>query len=118
MGLTVYGIPNCDSCRKARKWLEQHEIAYRFHDLREEGVDERMLKRWQRKLDWQDILNTRSRTWRELSERARKNLDADRAMALLQKHPTLIKRPVFEAGNAIDVGFAPARLKAFLKEIK
>lgn len=104
--LTLYGIPNCDSCRKARKVLDNAETDYRFHDLRVDGVSSEMLDRWLSSIDWQALLNTRSATWRGLGEAARTGVDEDRARKLMLAHPTLIKRPVAESGKIVKVGFS------------
>lgn len=106
--LTVYGIPNCDSCRKARKWLDAAGATHHFHDLREDGVSVAMLDRWLRSIDWQTLLNTRSTTWRGLPDAEKQELDKDKVKALLLKHPTLIKRPVAESEGTVMVGFKPA----------
>lgn len=103
--LTIYGIPNCDSCRKARKWLDGKSVNYRFHDLRVEGLDGEMLDRWLRNSDWQTLLNTRSTTWRGIPESERKNMTSGRARLLMLEQPTLIKRPVAESGTVLLVGF-------------
>lgn len=104
--LTLYGIPNCDSCRKARKVLDNAGTDYRFHDLRVDGVSSEMLDRWLSSIDWQALLNTRSATWRGLDEAARTGVDEDRARKLMLAHPTLIKRPVAESGKIVKVGFS------------
>ena len=106
--LTLYGIPNCDSCRKARKWLDQQNVAHRFHDLRADGVDRGMLERWLSDMDWRALLNMRSATWRGLDDEDKADVDADRAIELMLAHPTLIKRPVVEAGDTVLTGFSPA----------
>jgi len=107
--LILYGIPNCDSCRAARKWLESQDIDYRFHDLRVDGVTAGMLDRWLASVEWQTLLNTRSTTWRGLDEAEKSHVDQVRAKRLLLEHPTLIKRPVAEAGKLILVGYSPDR---------
>jgi len=104
--LTLYGIPNCDSCRKARKVLDNAGIHYRFHDLRVDGVSSEMLDRWLSSIDWQSLLNTRSTTWRGLDEPDKTDVDEDRARKLMLAHPTLIKRPVAESGKIVKVGFS------------
>ena len=104
--LTIYGIPNCDTCRKARKWLEAEGVAHRFHDLREDGLDRAMLERWSTRVDWKKLLNTRSTTWRGLAAKEKQDLDAGKAIALMLEHPTLVKRPVAETGSNLIVGFS------------
>lgn len=103
--MTIYGIPNCDTCRKARRWLEQNAIEHRFHDLRADGLDETTVRRWVAALGWEAMLNRRSTTWRQLPAADRNRLDAARAVALMLAHPTLVKRPVAETDGDIRVGF-------------
>jgi Spx/MgsR family transcriptional regulator len=105
--LTLYGIKSCDSCRKARKWLDAHDCDYRFHDLRADGLDESMLARWSAAAGWQALLNTRSTTWRGLADDDRTAVDEGKALALMRTHPTLVKRPVAESGDEVLVGFSP-----------
>ncbi len=103
--LTVYGIPSCDSCRNARKWLEEHGKEHRFHDLRADGLDMNMLERWAGALEWEKLLNTRSLTWRKVPEVDRAGLNSVKAMALMLDEPTLVKRPVLETDEVVVVGF-------------
>lgn len=107
--LILYGIPNCDSCRKARQWLESRNIDYQFHDLRVDGVSEQMLDRWLSSVEWKTLLNTRSTTWRSIGEAEKSDLNQARARRLMLEYPTLIKRPVTEFGNEIMVGYAADR---------
>ena len=111
--LTLYGIPNCDSCRKARKYLESRNVEYAFHDVRADGVDRDMLQRWLRTIEWRTLLNTRSTTWRTLGDDEKSAIDRDRAVDLMLAHPTLIKRPVAESGEKTMVGFSAERYAAF-----
>ncbi len=104
--LTIYGIPNCDSCKKARKWLEANSIEYRFHDFRSDGLEKAALLRWVKRSGWQKLLNTRSTTWRGLAESVRQDLNEKRALKLMLQYPTLIKRPVLEEKNSVIVGFS------------
>ena len=106
--LTIYGIPSCDSCQKARKWLTEHDQNYKFHDLRVDGLDMEMLQRWTGTLDWEKLLNTRSLTWRKVPEVDRAGMTLNRAMALMLDQPTLVKRPVLEGEDLVEVGFSPA----------
>lgn len=106
--LTIYGIPSCDTCRKARKWLTEQAKEHKFHDLRADGLDLEMLDRWARTLDWQKLLNTRSLTWRKIPEVDRAGMTKSRAMALMLEQPTLVKRPVLECDEFVAVGFSAA----------
>jgi len=103
--LTIYGIPNCDSCKKARKWLDANEIAHRFHDLRVDGLTSADIDRWLRAVPREKLLNTRSTTWRTLPESDRSDLDENKTRTLLRDHPTLIKRPVLEKDEQVLIGF-------------
>lgn len=103
--ITVYGIKNCDSVKKARRWLDEHGVEHRFHDFRGDGLDHAMVAHWCRRLGWETLLNTRSRTWKELPAAARTDLDAAAAVDLMVAHPTLVKRPVLVSGDMIHVGF-------------
>jgi len=107
--LTIFGIPNCDTCRKARKWLADHGHEYRFHDLREDGLDIQMLQRWADRLDWQSLLNTRSLSWRKVSPAERADMTKKRAFSLMRNQPTLVKRPLLERGDLVAVGYSSAR---------
>ena len=103
--INVYGLKNCDTCRKALNWLETRGYACRFHDLRAEGVNETHLRRWVDEKGWQAVLNKQSTTWRSLPAEEKSDLDADKAVALMMAHATLIKRPVFECDGTVLVGF-------------
>lgn len=111
--LTLYGIPNCDTCRKARRWLEERGIAHRFHDLRRDGLGAAMLRTWADALGWERLLNRQSSTWRQLPEADRTVADREAAIALLARHPTLLKRPLLARDGAYQLGFRPADYEAF-----
>ncbi|MGM8850840.1 ArsC family reductase [Salinicola halophyticus] len=96
MTITVYGIKTCDTCRKARRQLDAMDVAYRFHNLREDGLDPRQLDAFLAGADWQTLLNTRSTTWRQLDPADKQPLDAERARELMLANPTLIKRPILQ----------------------
>lgn len=110
--LTMYGIPNCDTCRKARKWLEEKSIPCEFHDLRVDGLDIEMLTRWTDRSDWQTLLNTRSQTWRKIPQGDREAITMGSALSLMLVQPTLIKRPVLESTTIHAIGFTPAQYEA------
>jgi len=112
--LTIYGIPSCDTCRKARKWLTENNREHTFHDLRQDGLDIQMLDRWSRTLEWEKLLNTRSLTWRKIPEVDRAGMTKNRAMALMLEQPTLVKRPVLECEEFVAVGFSPANYAKIL----
>ena len=105
--LGVYGIRNCDTCRKAWKWLDAQGIGYQWIDLRAEGVDRSVLAGWVARVGLEGLANRRSATWRALSDAQRAGLSADDGIGLLLDNPTLIKRPVFDHRGEIRVGFTP-----------
>lgn len=107
--LTLYGIKSCDSCRKARKYLTECAVEFRFHDVRESGLDVAMLQRWASYADWEKILNRKSLTWRKIPEVDRSGLNEERAFALIIDQPTLLKRPILESEDSIVVGFSEER---------
>ena len=116
--LTVFGIKSCDTCRRANKYLDEHNIEYRSHDLRVDGLDIQMLERWASKVDWVTLLNTRSRTWRSLPAKARDKVTKTSAMALMLESPTLVKRPILESERFFAVGFSPRRSSELLEKLK
>ena len=115
--LTIYGIKSCDSCRAARKFLTAREIEFRFHDLREQGLDIQMLERWSDRLGWERLLNKKSLTWRKIPEVDRNDMTRDKALASMIERPTLVKRPVLETDKFIAVGFSEKRFDEFLKKL-
>jgi len=106
--ITLYGLRNCDSCRKARSWLDTAGLEFRFHDLRDDGLPDDALTKWCDVVGWELLLNRRSTTWRGLADTDRSDLDAKKARQLMARHPTLIKRPVIETAETILVGFSSA----------
>ena len=106
--ITLYGLRNCDTCRKARVWLEGQALAYRFHDFRADGLDPALLRAWIDAVGWEALLNRRGTTWRSLSEADRAELDSAKALSLMLEHPALIKRPVLDHCGKLLVGFTPA----------
>ncbi|NVD45243.1 ArsC family reductase [Qipengyuania atrilutea] len=105
--ITIYGIPNCDTVKKARKWLDAECIDYTFHDYKKEGVDEAELARWADTVGWEVLLNRRGTTYRKLPDDEKADVDREKALRLMAEHPSLIKRPVAmkEDAHAILVGF-------------
>ncbi|HEY9535988.1 MAG TPA: ArsC/Spx/MgsR family protein [Kiloniellaceae bacterium] len=110
--IVVYGLKNCDSCREALSLLKAGDAAHRFHDLRADGLPTGRLAHWLGRVGWEVLLNRRSTTWRQLPEAEKVGVDAAAAARLLERHPTLIKRPVIEAGGTLLVGFAPPQREA------
>ncbi len=112
MTIKMYGIKNCDTVKKARSWLESRDLGYDFHDYRVDGLEADLLRHWCDELGWETLLNKSSTTFRELPETDKKDLDAAKAMALMLAQPTLIKRPVLDAGGRLMVGFKQERYEA------
>ena len=111
--VTLFGIPTCDTCRKARKWLGEQGIAHRFHDLRKDGLDLALLQSWEDKLGWERLLNRQSTTWRALPDAETQGLDKKRAIVLMAQNVTLLKRPLLAAQNRLQLGFKATDYEAF-----
>lgn len=103
--IKLFGIPNCDTIKKAKKWLEQNNIEYTFHDYRKDGVNSEMVNNFCQQLDWQQVLNKRGTTYRQLDDATKENLNAESAVALLVEQPAMIKRPILEKNGEFHVGF-------------
>ena len=108
--ITVHGIPNCDTVKKARAWLTEHGVAHQFHDFKKQGVPEAALDRWLAAAGWETVINRKGNTWRQLDEEARTGVtDAASARALALANPSVIKRPVLQwADGGITIGFDPS----------
>ena len=112
--LTLYGIKNCDTMKKARTWLEGQGLSYAFHDYREVGLDKATLEQWIGRVGWEVLLNRNSTTFRDLPEAERAGVTEGKAIGLMLAQPTMIKRPVLDLGDRLLVGFKPdAYAKAF-----
>ena len=107
MTATMYGIKNCDTVAKARKWLEDRGLAYAFNDYKSSGIDRATLEGWVEEHGWEVILNRAGTTFRKLDEADKQNLDADKAIGLMLAQPSMIKRPVLDLGDRRLVGFKP-----------
>lgn len=107
MTLTMYGIKNCDTVAKARKWLEDRGRAYAFHDYKAAGIDRPRVESWVKELGWEVLLNRAGTTFRKLDEADKQDLNADKAIALMLAQPSMIKRPVLDLGDRRLVGFKP-----------
>lgn len=107
MSVILYGIKNCDAMKKARAWLDQHGVAYSFHDYKTAGVDRDRLSRWVGKAGWESLLNRAGTTFRKLPDAGKESLSEKKAIALMLAHPSIIKRPVLEKGTTLLVGFKP-----------
>lgn len=106
--IDFYGIPNCDTVKKARAWLQAKGIEYTFHDYKKEGADPARLAAWSDAAGWEALLNRRGTTFRALSDADKADIDREKAIRLMAASPSLIKRPVIEHGSGLLIGFDPA----------
>ncbi len=119
MAVTIYGIKNCDTMKKARAWLDKRHIAYVFHDYNTSGIDAQSLKRWMKSVGWETLLNRAGTTFRKLPDKDKSAMTESKAIALMLKQPSMIKRPVLELGGSkIIVGFDTDRYEVFLRSSK
>jgi arsenate reductase (glutaredoxin) len=108
MPITIYGIKNCDTMKKARAWLDKRGVEYAFHDYKTAGIDRERLERWSKKLGWETLLNRAGTTFRKLPDKDKAGLDSGKAIALMLDQPSMIKRPVLDLGGGkVLVGFKP-----------
>lgn len=104
--ITLYGIKNCDTVAKARKWLDEHRVEYRFHDFRADGLEPEAVESWLEELGWQQLVNRRSTSWKALDEVTRESMDESSALVAIMAQPTLIKRPLLDTGHERFTGFS------------
>ncbi len=108
MPITIYGIKNCDTMKKARAWLDGHRIDYAFHDYKAAGIERERLERWAKKVGWESLLNRAGTTFKKLADKDKEGLTETKAIALMVKQPSMIKRPVLDLGrDRLLVGFKP-----------
>ncbi|MGV3455805.1 arsenate reductase [Sphingomonas sp.] len=112
--IALFGIPNCDTVKKARTWLDANGIAYAFHDYKKEGADPARLAKWAQAVGWEPMLNRAGTTFRKLDVADKADIDAAKALSLMAAHPSLIKRPVVEYRGGLLVGFKPDQWAAAL----
>jgi len=115
MKVTIFGIKNCDTMKKAFAWLDAHGVAYEFHDYKKSGVPPGKLEAWAKQAGWEALANTRGPTWRKIPEAQRANLTEARMLALLEANTSAIRRPIVEAGAKLLLGFDP---EAFARALK
>lgn len=113
--VTLFGIKNCDTVKKARRWLDEHGVDYRFHDFRADGIEEAAVSAWLDELGWETLINKRSTTWKELDAAERDAMDDSRALQAILAQPTLIKRPLLDTGHERHTGFKPAQYQQIFK---
>lgn len=109
MKVTIYGIKNCDTMKKARTWLDKKGVAYEFHDYKTAGIDRVRLESWASQIGWEILLNRSGTTFRKLPEKDREGLDERKAVTLMQAQPAMIKRPVLDVDGKLTVGFKADR---------
>ncbi len=114
MPVTIYGIKNCDTMKKARAWLDSHGVAYDFHDYKAAGIAKDKLRRWSEAVGWETLLNRAGTTFRKLPDADREGLTEKKALALMLEQPSMIKRPVLELPGRLLVGFKP---EIYAKEV-
>jgi len=112
MKTRLYGIPNCDTIKKARAWLESRRVEYEFHDYKKSGIERAQLESWIQTVGWEVLLNRAGTTFRKLPDAAKANLTEDKAVKLMLEQPAMIKRPVLERGKTLLVGFSPEKYAA------
>jgi arsenate reductase len=112
--MILFGIKNCDSVKKARRWLDENNVTYQFHDFRKEGLDQATIEGWLTSVSWETLLNKRGTTWRQLEDSRKEHLNPQTAIALMLENPTLIKRPVIVRDDLTLVGFDEANYTSLL----
>jgi arsenate reductase len=105
--VTIYGIKNCDTMKKARTWLDNRGIAYAFHDYKTSGIDEKTLRHWAKKAGWEKLLNRAGTTFKKLPDADKAGVDEAKAIALMIAQPSMIKRPVLDIRGKLQIGFKP-----------
>ena len=113
--MTLFGIPNCGTVKKARAWLDEHGVAYEFHDYKTHGLDEQRLRAWVAELGWETLINRRGQMWRRLDPAAREGLDEASAIRVMLETPSIIRRPVLDTGERRLVGFSEAQYAVLLR---
>jgi arsenate reductase len=114
--ITIYGIKNCETMKKARVWLDKHGVAYAFHDYKSAGIERELLDRWEKKVGWETLLNRAGTTFRKLPDKDKTGLNGQKAMALMLAQPSMIKRPVLDLGGGkLLVGFSPEQYRKALE---
>lgn len=114
--MIVYGIPNCNTVKKALDWLKQHQVDFEFHDYKKKGIAKSKLEEWAAKVEWEALINKKGTTWRQLPPTVQQRIDhKEAAFELIMEKPSVTKRPILESNNKILIGFDEEAFKAFLK---
>jgi len=112
--MIMYGIPNCDTIKKARTFLDSNNISYEFHDYKKRGITKDLLAKWCDSLGYENVLNRRGTTWRKLDEKTKANITKASAILLMQEHPSMIKRPLLDTGKNLMLGFNQSEYESLL----
>ncbi len=112
--IKLYGIPNCDTIKKARKWLTDNDLEYEFHDYKKQGVPEKDLNKWIKQASWEQLLNKRSTTWRKLDDSIKASVDEESAIKIILHNPGIIKRPVLVKNKTLLIGFSASEYASLL----
>lgn len=118
MTITIYGIRNCDTMKKAFVWLDSHGVDYVFHDYKKDGISKKDIEAWSKEVGWETLLNRAGTTFRKLPDKDKEGLTAAKAVKLMAEQPFMIKRPVLDLGRKLLVGFKPDEYKAAVKASK
>jgi len=111
--ITLYGISNCDTIKKAKRWLDAHAIDYQFHDYRKQGLTRQQLEVWAEELGWEALLNRRGTTWRSLPDEQKQRIDRELAITLMLEQPAMIKRPLLDLCSSRKLGFSEADYQSY-----
>jgi arsenate reductase len=114
MNVTMYGIRNCDTVKKARAWLQEHRVAFDFHDYKSAGIDRDRIASWAEELGWERLLNRSGTTFRKLADEQKQDLNEAKAIELMEQQPSMIRRPLIEKDGRLLVGFDPERYRQVL----
>ena len=113
--VTIYGIANCDTIKKAKQWLTGHKLEFCFHDYRQQGLDPALLQQWIDELGWQTLINKRGTTWRRLADETKNAIDKETAVALMLDNPAIIKRPILVKDGECHIGFSDAAYRKIFR---
>ena len=113
--VTIYGISNCDTIKKAKNWLDKNNIQYSFYDYRKQGLEAEQIERWVNILGWEALLNQRGTTWRKLADEIKNNVDQASAIEIMLENPSIIKRPLLDKNNELHLGFSDSQYQALFE---
>ncbi|ATI03016.1 MULTISPECIES: ArsC family reductase [Cycloclasticus] len=114
MPIVMYGIKNCDTIKKAKKWLTDNGIEFTFHDYRQDGLNEALLSALEGRLGWQAMINKRGTTWRKLDDEVKSSIDREKAISIMLENPAIIKRPILDTGKTLELGFSADQYQQLL----